>query len=149
MDKSNNPGVTSLFLCFLITVAFFFMIFLVDYFSTYTIKETVDLEFKNVVITKMAQYLTDEYSSDYIAQFDNEDKKKLEEYIKDSFVKKLKTEKNINVKVNKLELNNPSSLTIVCNFEGTYEFKPMIGKGKLIFDMPVDAKAKVIRFDEY
>lgn len=135
------------FMLFLVVLSFFFMGLMVDYYSTFTIKETIDREFKNIAVNEMGKKLTDEYSSDYISKFDDMAKTNLEKSIKKEFIEYMKIEKNYNITVTKLDIKNPSDKTITCKFAGTFEFKPMIGKNMLKFDLPVEARAKVIRFD--
>ena len=135
------------FMLFLVVIAFVFMLLMVDYYSTFTIKDTIDQEFKNVTVNEMSKKLTDEYSSDYIAKFDTDDKIKLEKELKEKFIGQIKADKGYIVTVKTLEMNNPSEKTITLKFTGTFEFRPMILRKLVIFDLPVESRAKVIRFD--
>lgn len=148
-DRFMGMGFAIPFMLFLVIISMFFIILMVDYFSTFTIKDTIDNEFKNIVVNEMAKKLTDEYSSDYVAKFDDVDKNNLESVIRNEFINRMKAEKNTIINVTSLDIKNPSTLTITCHFSGTYEFKPIISRGLITFQMPVESKAKVIRFDEY
>lgn len=152
IGDENNSGVYYLAIFSIIIIGFSFITLMIDYFSTYTIKDTADAEFKRIVVNEMAKKLTDEYSSDYMAKFENSDKTALEEVIKKEFVSKMKSEKGYDINISLLEIQQPSVLTITFSLKGTCTFTPMIAKNfgsAFIFKLPIESKAKVIRFDEY
>lgn len=152
IGDENNSGVYYLAIFSIVIIGFSFITLMIDYFSTYTIKDTADAEFKRIVVNEMAKKLTDEYSSDYMAKFENSDKTALEEVIKKEFVSKMKSEKGYDINISLLEIQQPSDLTITCSLKGTCTFTPMIAKNfgsAFIFKLPIESKAKVIRFDEY
>ena len=67
--------------------------------------------------------------------------------LKEKFIDQIKADKGYIVTVKTLEMNNPSEKTITLKFTGTFEFRPMILRKLVIFDLPVESRAKVIRFD--
>lgn len=148
LNYEDNSGFNYAFIFCLVYISLTFIILLLDYFGTFSLKNTIDTEFKSIVVSELSKNITDEYSSDYLVNFDNTDEETLKSNIKEIFVNNMKTNKNINIQVINLEINKPSSSTITCKFTGTYEYIPIIGEKKFTFFMPVESRAKIIRLDE-
>lgn len=148
MNDEDNGGFTYMILLSGLFLTLFFITLIIDYYGVHSLRNTVASEFKNIAVNEININLTDEYSSDYIANFDTPDKDKLISNIKDIFVNEMRNKKNIDITVNTIEINNPSTSTMTCKFSGTFKYAPMLGNKTMVFDMPVEAKAKVIRFDE-
>ncbi len=149
LNDEDNSGFNYVFIFGLVLIVGVFISLMVDYFGIFSLKQTIDTEFKNIAINQMNKYLTDEYSSDYVAKFEITDKASLENAIKTDFVSKMDTEKNIKINISSLDIDQPSELTITFKVTGTYKYSPMSLKGIASFDLPVEARAKVIRLDEY
>lgn len=148
-DDDNGQVAGILTLLTLTILCLFFIILITDYYSVYTIKETIDIEFKNVVMTEAGLNLTDEFTSDYIARFEDKDQEKFTNNLKTKFISHMKTSKGYDISVDNLIISYPSERTITFAFDGSFKFSPMIGKGTLTFDMPAKSRTRVIRVDDY
>lgn len=152
MIGDDNSGIYYLAIFSIIIIGFTFIALVMDYFSTFTIKDTIDTEFKRIVVSEIRKNLTDEYSSDYMAKFKVSDKLIVEDAIRNGFIQKMRDDKNYIINITSLDIQQPSDLTITCSFKGTYDFTPIVAKGLsgiFMFKMPVESKAKVIRLDEH
>ena len=91
LNYEDNSGFNYAFIFCLVYISLTFIILLLDYFGTFSLKNTIDTEFKSIVVSELSKNITDEYSSDYLVNFDNTDEETLKSNIKEIFVNNMKT----------------------------------------------------------